>query len=129
MDITLYGPLCTEIREEMDMLRDLKIGSDEYRTTVDGITKLMDRATEMARIDAENADKAKTREFEAEQKQKQMEEDRRRQFISNCIAVASIIIPAGITIWGTVKSFEFEQTGTVTTLLGRKLVGRCVSNK
>ena len=129
MDMALKGPLCTEVLEELDALKGFDYASDQYKITVDGITKLVDRVTEMERIEAENEDKAKTREFEAEQRQRQLEEDRRKQLITNIIAVLGIVIPAGITIWGTVKSFEFEQTGTVTTLLGRKLVGRCVPNK
>lgn len=129
MDMQVHDALCTEVLEEMSILEKADIGSDVYKSAVDGITKLVDRINEIKRIQADCDEKAKASEFDAELRRKQQEDEQRNRLIGHILTGASIVIPAIITIWGTVKSFEFEQTGTVTTLLGRKLVGRCVPNK
>ena len=38
-----------EIRDEIERLGELEIGSEPYKATVDGVTKLFDRAIEIGR--------------------------------------------------------------------------------
>ena len=66
-----------EIKSELEELKKMSLGTDEYRTTVDGIAKLADRAIEMERLDIESQDKAEVREIEAEHKLKEMYEERK----------------------------------------------------
>lgn len=47
-----------EIQDEITRLGKLELGSETYKTTVDGVTKLLDRANEMKKIDAEAQDRA-----------------------------------------------------------------------
>lgn len=107
-----------EIQEEFEDLRSAKPGSEEYKTTVDGLTKLMDRAIEIEKIDADVQAKAETRE-----------DEKKDRLIKNCLTAAGIIIPSLITIWGTVKSLKFEQEGTVTTIMGRGFINKLLPKK
>lgn len=40
-----------EIKNEFNDLKKMELGSETYKTTVDGLTKLVDRAIELERID------------------------------------------------------------------------------
>ena len=42
--------LYDEIEEEFEKLRKIDYGSEQYKVTVDGLTKLMDRAIEMEKF-------------------------------------------------------------------------------
>lgn len=110
--------LAKEIESEFEALEDIEVGSDEYKTTVDGITKLVDRAIELEKFDREQLGKA----VEAD-------EERKDRKIKNGIAVAGIAIPSLLTIWGTIKSIQFEKEGTITTFAGRSFFNKLFSKK
>ena len=110
--------LHVEIADEFEALSNMKKGSDEHRTMVDEVTKLLDRAIEMEKLDIENEDKTKTRE-----------EDRKDRLIKNILAGAGIVIPTLVTIWGTCKSIKFEENGTITTIMGRGFIQKLLPKK
>ena len=121
--------LVEEIQDELNDLSDLDLGSEEYKITVDGLTKLIDRAIEMEKFETENEDKIKNREKDDDFKLKQMEEERTDRWVRNGIAIAGIIIPSIITVWGTVKSLNFEKEGTITTIVGRGFINKLLPKK
>lgn len=106
------------IQEELEKLKAMEIGTEEYKTTVDGVTKLVDRAIEMERLNNEITAGAVTRG-----------DDRIDKIVKNCISVAGIVIPTIVTIWGTLKSFKFEQEGTITTIMGRGFINKLLPKK
>lgn len=110
--------LTKEIESEFEALEGIEVGTDEYKTTVDGITKLVDRAIDYEKLKNEQSDKAKL-----------MEEERKDRIVKNGIAVAGIAIPSLITIWGTIKSIQFEKEGTITTFAGRSFFNKLFSKK
>lgn len=118
-----------EITVRMDELKDMKVDSKEYTSAIDGLTKLIDKTIEIERLDIERQDKEETRENENDFRLKQMEEDRRNRTIGHCITAAGIIIPSGITIWGTLKSLKFEEEGTITTAIGRGFINKLLPKK
>ena len=118
-----------EISAEFEDLKKMQLGCDEYKATVDGLTKLMDRAIEIERFEQESQDKAEAREQESKLKLKQKKEDRNDRIVKNILTVASIAVPTAVTIWGTQKSFEFEQEGTITTIMGRGFINKLLPKK
>lgn len=142
--------LHNEIETEFEDLQGLDIGSDEYKVAVDGITKLVDRAIEIDKLEKEAEQKNKnhelemakmkdTKEIECQKvsisakdldlKREQTNDNKRDQLFRNGIAIAGIIIPSVITIWGTLKTLKFEETGTVTTIMGRGFVNKLIPKK
>lgn len=108
-----------EIGAEFRYLNDRDPGTEEYKVTVDGLTKLMDRAIEMKKFDIENSDK-----------KRQMEDERKDRFVKNVISIAGIIIPSLITIWGTVVSLKYDEKGVIpTTIIGRGFVNKLLPKK
>ena len=118
-----------EIEEDIEALGGVDFGSDEYKSGVDSVTKLIDRAIELKKIDVELAEKVESRNIDNELKKKQMSESKADRIVGHIITAAGIIIPVIVTIWGTKASFKFEQEGTVTTIMGRGFINKLLPKK
>lgn len=118
-----------EIGDEFEELHKMEVGTEQYKTTVDGLTKLMDRAIEIEKLNIEHEEKTKEFETEVELKQAQMEEDRKDRWFRNVMTGVGIVAPLGVTIWGTLKTIQFEKEGTVTTLIGRAFFNKLMFKK
>lgn len=117
------------IVNELKNLKDAKGETDEYKATVECVTKLMDRSIEIKKLTFDQTNKLSRQVIDDKTKVKQDEEDRKDRLIKNCISIAGIVIPALITIWGTLKSLKFEQDGTVTSMAGRAFISRLFPKK
>ena len=117
------------IVNELKNLKDTKGETDEYKATVECVTKLMDRSIEIKKLTFDQTNKLSRQVIDDKAKVKQDEEDGKDRLIKNCISVAGIVIPALITIWGTLKSLKFEQDGTVTSMAGRAFISRLFPKK
>ena len=113
-----------EIQGEFEELKKLEVGSEKYKTAVDGLTKLMDRAIEIDKLNVRAEERRDARDIEAELRQQQLDEDVKDRKVRNAISIAGIVIPTAVTIWGTLKSLKFEETGTLTTNAGRNFMQR-----
>ena len=118
---TLYK----EIEDELQALNEIEVGTDEYKSSVDGVTKLLDRAIEIEKHEAE----MKEREAERIAKNIQVAEEQKDRVVKNYISAGGIVLPLLVTIWGTLKSFKFEQDGTVTTIMGRGFINKLLPKK
>ena len=116
--MSMTTKLHVEIDEKFDELASMKADSKEYSAAVDSVIKLMDRAIEIEKLEASE-----------NQNEKQMKEDRKSRVVKNCIDVGSIVLPLAVTIWGAKASFKFEETGTITTGIGRKFMDKLISKK
>lgn len=113
-----------EIQSEFEELKKIEVGSDKYKTAVDGLTKLMDRAIEIDKLNVGAEERRDARDIDAELRQEQLEADVKDRKVRNAISLVGIIIPTVVTIWGTLKSLKFEETGTITTNAGRNFINR-----
>lgn len=118
-----------EIQSEFSELAKIEVGTDPYKTTVDGLTKLMDRKIEIDKIEAESYDRAEALEREYELKLKQMREDRIDRIVKNGIAVGTALLGVAVTIWGTKATFEFEKEGTISSIMGRGFINKLFPKK
>lgn len=118
-----------EIQNEFEDLGVLETGTEKYKATVDGLTKLLDRAIEIEKFDTEVQEKAEVREIENKLKQRQLEEEKKDRRVKNCLTAAGIVVPSVLTIWGTLKSLRFEKDGTVTTIMGRGFINKLLPKK
>ena len=118
-----------EIQSELRALEDLSLGTDEYEKTVNGLTKLMDRSIELQKIKAEADNNEANREVDSELKMMQMANEKKDNRVKNILTGLGIAIPSGVAIWGTLKSFKFEETGTITTILGRGWINKLIPKK
>lgn len=116
--MSIETKLQVEIEEKFDELAELSSSSKEYATAVDSVTKLMDRAIELEKLESSETNT-----------EKQMKEDRKSRLYKSIIDVGSIILPLAVTIWGAMASFKFEEEGTITTTIGRKFMDKLISKK
>ena len=137
----------SEISAEFKTLENMELGSDEYKSVVDGLTKLIDRSINLDKLDIDKEEKIKDRESDSNYKVEQLNNDKsyrdsdiilrtqqmtneqRDRMITTAITAAGIIIPSLITIWGTIKTLKFEEQGTVTTIMGRGFINKLLPKK
>ena len=118
-----------EIQDGFDALSRMDRGTETHKTTVDEVAKLFDKAIEIEKLEMEAKEREKAREIEASLKRAQMEEDRKDRRVKNGIAIGGIVLPLVVTIWGTFKTFRFEETGTITTMMGRGFINKLIPKK
>lgn len=118
-----------EIQDELDELGGLDLGSETYKTSVEGLVKLMDRKIEMDKLEIEMLDKDENRKNENRWKELEMKEEKKSRLVRDCITAAGIVIPSVITVWGTLKTFKFEEEGTITTNIGRGFINKLLPKK
>lgn len=121
--------LSQEILEEIEALHKMEVGSPEWEKTIEGLTKLLGKANERDKFKAEHDEQVANRELENNWREKQAKEERIDRWVKNGIAVAGILIPVGVTIWGTLVSFKFEEEGTITTIMGRGFINKLLPKK
>lgn len=119
----------TEIEEKLEKLGDMDPQSDNYKISVDSIMKLLDRAIEMDKIDADREERKEIRESEEQSKKEFAKDEKKHYIIDKIITVSGIVIPIVVTIWGTNKTLKFEETGTVTTIMGRGFINKLLPKK
>ena len=82
--------LIEEFNDEVKGLRGLQLGSDEYKATVDGVTKLADRIIEIEKIEKDAKSKEIERESNDYLKMKQMEDDKKDRWARNSIEFVKV---------------------------------------
>ena len=118
-----------EIEDELNELADKDLGSEEYKSSVDGITKLIDRKIEIERLEREFNEREQARVQEHELNVKQATDERIDRYVKNGITVATIVTSTLLTVWGTYKTFKFEEEGSITTSMGRGFINRLFPKK
>ena len=118
-----------EINDEFSEVSKLEVGSDQYKVAVDGLAKLCDRAIELEKIKSEQEFKREQHEVETRMKEEQMKEENKDRKVKNGLTAAGIGVPAALAVWGTLKSIKFEETGTITTLMGRGWIQKLLPKK
>ena len=112
-----------EINSEVKLLKDMVAGTDEYKVTIDGVTKLTDRYIELAKLEQQKNSQFTTdvqKSQELALKREQLKSEKRGRIVSNILQGTTLLVTTGLTVWGTFKTMEFEKEGTVTTIFGRE---------
>ena len=120
-----------EIRDEFEALRKIEVGSDTYRATVEGLTKLVDRKIEMDKVEVDARERVIKRNDDNEFKEMQLADDRKDRAIKNGLTVATLVVTTGTTIWGILKSLkiEFKDNEMITSTVGKELMKKVIPFK
>lgn len=129
-----------EIERQLGSLEDIPLCSEESKIAGDGVVKLLDKYNEMVRIENErqnsidnrNADmtfKYDQMQAENDLKEKQLAEERSDHKIKNALTLITFAGGVILTVWGVYKTIEFEETGTVTTIVGRGFFNKIIPKK
>ena len=118
--MNIQSLLINEAIEKIEKLQKMEVDSDQYKAGVDSVVKIVDRLIEMDKFEDERTDRI--REYEL--KKAQAAKDDLHHFICDCLTAMGILIPASVTIWGALKSWEFEREGVVTSAIGRLFINK-----
>lgn len=118
-----------EIVDEFNELNKQEVGTDKYKNTVDGITKLVDRALEFEKLEKERYEKELDRDINVKIQNERLKIENLDKFIGHALNIASIAATITVTIWGTLVTLKFEETGTVTTAAGKNFISRLFLKK
>lgn len=138
--------LMDEVECELAKLNKMEAGGDKYKVTVDGITKLTAKYIEIKKLsqqEVENAEKKKCQEIELKLKERQLNNEetdldlKEQQILAeiksdnfkNRLSVVTFGISTVVTVAGVVATFVFDEKGTITSTLGRKLIERVLPKK
>ena len=116
--------LYNEIVSELEELDKIDVGGDKYKVAAEGIAKLIDRSIEMDKIKNERDERQTNRENDIELKTRQVNEEIKDRKIKNVITIVVSGVGTIVTIWGTLKTLKFEETGTVTTMAGKNFINK-----
>lgn len=118
-----------ELVDRFEELSKMEGGSEQYKLTNDGISKLLNQRLEIEKLAIEAENKKRDRLDEQSFRNVQAAEERKDRIIKHCLTALSIGSSVGLTIWGTYKSLKFEETGTITTSAGRNFIRNLFSKK
>lgn len=118
---------------DLNGLKEIELGTDTYKVTVDGVTKLIEKKTDLARLEMEFQEKENARENDNYFKMKQLEKDSIDKKVNYGIAVFGIVTPLLVNRWFEYlmanASWRFEEFGTVTSSAGKEFTKRLFSKK
>lgn len=69
------------------------------------------------------------REIDTDLKVQQMKADAKDRKIKYAISIGETVVSTAVIIWGTLKSFKFEENGTITTIMGRGFINKLLPKK
>ena len=124
-----------EIQGCLESMNDLEaVNMPEYGEAVTNVTKLMDKLVELKKLDIEQSKLEQMKEIE-KSKLEQMKEietekidsENKDRLVKNVITVVTTGAGFVLMIWGTKKTFQFEETGSITSTAGRKYLDALLS--
>ena len=108
----------------------MQIGTEQYRKTVDGLTKLVDRANDSEKIKADREDKAVRREMDGEAEREQLKEAKKKRQLDFTAELIKVGVPAVLAIWGTAFTLRYEDRGVFpTTIAGKEMMNKLFRRK
>lgn len=123
-----------EIERELDAMYDMEVGSQEHTAAVRNLKELGVLVIDMRRLDVDEHDKSERRDAEErarEAEERNKFEDRKAEWkhrmINYILNALGIGLPLVVVVWGTKKSFKFEETGTITSQGGREIFKKLYS--
>lgn len=114
-----------EVLSELDELGKVEFGTEKYKVGVSGVTQLADRLIEMSKLDSED-EKLELERNKLELEAAKLEEDKKDRKSKNRISMFGVAAPAVIAVVGGIAMFVYEERGSITSQVGRKLIDKYI---
>lgn len=118
--MSIKTTLTEEFNDQMKDLHKLEVGTEQYSTAVNGVTKLADKIIDLEKIEIEREERIKDRDTEIELKSQQMEIDKRDKLNQNLVNVVKIAVPTVAGFAMGIISMKWEKLETITSTAGRQ---------
>lgn len=128
--------LKTELKEvlssQIEELKKLNAGTEEYESAVEAISKLTDRLVALEKLEQDQVlkgEEIRVKEEDLDMQYLKLEEEEKQRKWTTGVAIGTTLVGAGVTVWGALKAWEFEETGMVTSGPGRKFLDKLLNFK
>lgn len=139
MNEETYEKLTELVLTRMDEALELEPDSPNVRMIDDSIIKMAGILNDASKIqndyyiqDSKRADEVEKNALDATLKRQQMKKDDVHQTIKHVLEGLGITVSfasIGAAVWTFVKSMKFEETGTISSQAGRKVLGELIRFK
>ena len=116
--MTIEEMLDDDLVSESAKLRTTSYDDKNYGVVSDTVGMLYDRKIELEKLKSEQLFR-----------EQQLADEKKDRLIKNLLTAAGILLPLGVTIWGTKVSLKFEEEGTFTTIMGRGFINKLLPKK
>lgn len=127
--MSIKQDLIDEFKSELEELRKMEVGTDEYKVAVDGVTTLADRIIEIEQHEHDNSAKAIDRQVDAELREQQLVDEKHDKIVKNCLTGVSVVGGLGLAFVTAVMTMNFEREGTFTTEAGKGAIRQLLKFK
>lgn len=111
MDNKVKTLLGVVLEDDIDKISEMEIGTPERAKAVDAWVKLVSSANEISKTEASIA-----------QIEQQMADERVSRWVGYCLRLLEIGAPLAVTWAGSKMVLKFEETGSITTTVGRQII-------
>ena len=115
-----------EIAKEIGEISGMELGSEEYKATVDGSTKMTDRYIKLKEVELER-EKIEVELRKMDIDRERMDDERVDRRWKNGLAIGGTIIGAAITITSYAWAYIYEEKGSITSKPGNKALDRALN--
>lgn len=117
--MSIKHDLIEEFNNQLEEVSKIEVGTEKYKITMDGVTKLADRIIEIEKCEAESDIAGETRVNNELSKAEELRIDKRDKIIRNVIEGVKVVGGFGLTAWAFVAAMNFEKEGVLTTEGGK----------
>lgn len=114
-----------EVLSEIEEVKRLEVGSDKHEKGVNSVTKLMDRAIEMQKVDLEER-KIELEEDKLEVEKTKLEVEKKDRNRKDLIAVGTFVVSTLTGLAVVYETFRFDTENTPTSTLGRTILTKFI---
>ena len=104
-----------EFESQMDLLHKMDVGTDEYKLTVDGVTKLADRIIEIEK----NERDAELKEYQLGNEAESIDAEIKSNRTRNVVEVIKVGVPVVAAFTMGIISMKWEKLDTLTSSAGK----------
>lgn len=115
-----------EISKEVGEISKMELGSEEYKATVDGSTKMTDRYIKLKEVELEQQKiEVELRKMDIERQR--MDDDKVDRRWKNGLTIGGSILGAGVTILAYAWAYIYEEKGSIASKPGNKALDRALN--
>lgn len=124
--MNIKGLLEEEISKEIGEISSLELGSEAYKATVDGSTKMADRYIKLKEVDLER-EKIEVELRKMDIERERMEDERVDRRWKNGLTIGGSILGATVTVLAYAWAYIYEEKGTIASKPGNKALDRALN--